>query len=82
VKGVQLTQPPSALRAAIDAKARSVIGTLPPSANGAFVGIATDAGWNVAVLAKVGDRIDVAGYVGKTWGAATPEVGAEVRWVF
>jgi hypothetical protein len=78
MSGVQLHQPPSELRAAINAKAREAIGTLPPTANGAFVGIATEAGWNLAVLARVGDRIDVAGYVGKSWGAPL-DVGAQVR---
>jgi hypothetical protein len=81
VKGVVLNQPPSPLRAAIDAKAREAIGQIPPGANGAFVGVATEAGWNVAVLARVGDRIDIAGYVGKSWGAPL-NVGAEIRWTF
>jgi hypothetical protein len=80
--GVQLNQPPSAFRASIDAKAREAIGALPDGANGALVSVATDAGWNVAVLARVGDRIDVAGYIGKTWGAIKPEFGAQVRVVF
>lgn len=80
-KGVALNQPPGILRAAIDAKAREAIGLLPPDANGAFVGIATEAGWNVAIVAKVGDRIDIAGYVGKSWGRPL-DVGAELRWVF
>ena len=81
MSGVQLNQPPSALRAAINAKAREAIGALPHTANGAFVGIATEAGWNVAVLARIGDRIDVAGFVGKRWGAPL-DVEAQVRWVF
>ena len=82
MSGVVLNQPPSALRAAIDTKAREAIGQLRPGANGAFVGVATEAGWNVAVLARVGDRIDVAGYIGKSWGAVKPEFGAEIRWEF
>ncbi len=81
MNGVILNQPPGPLRTAIDAKAREIIGQLSPEDNGAFVGIATEAGWNVAVLARVGDRIDIAGYVGKSWGAPL-DVGAQIRWKF
>ena len=75
-KGVAYTDPPGPLLAQALEIVNRGIAELPANANGAIVTVATDAGVNGAVVAKVNDHFQVVGFIGKSWGNAITYGGA------
>lgn len=78
-KGVAFTEPPTPILA----DATRLVGDLatqllPREAKGGVIGVATDAGWNAAVVHRAGERFQVASWVGKNWGSGLTG-GAAVR---
>lgn len=79
-KGVAFAPPPRAMLPDITASiARAASGLA--VGEGAVVGIATDAGWNGAVVVRAPHGIDVHAWVGKSWGTQLTG-GVEVRKTF
>lgn len=76
-KGVAFNAPPEDLVPSIRASLDKAIATLPPGANGALVGIATERGVNAAVVAKGDHGWQVSAWIGKTWSGPV-EAGARV----
>lgn len=66
-RGVEFKPPPLSLLADATAVLRDMTAQLPPEANGAIIGLATQGGWNAAVVHRVGDSFAVGGWIGKTW---------------
>jgi len=67
VPGVSFTAPPVSLMADATRVLESMTAQLPPAAKGAIVGLATEAGWNAAVVHRVGEGFVVSSWVGKSW---------------
>ena len=76
--GVAFSGPPTSLLADATHVLAQMTDTLPPGTNGAVIGVATEAGWNAAVVHRVGDSFAVSGWIGKSWGPVTG--GGVVRW--
>lgn len=76
-KGVAFTEPPIRCRPSRP-QFDEIANRLPANAQGAIVGLATEAGWNAAVVHRVNWQIQVAGWVGKSWGSKLTS-GAVVR---
>jgi protein-L-isoaspartate O-methyltransferase len=76
--GVAFNAPPQNLLGQATALLDAQMKALPPGTNGAVVGIATESGWNAAVVSKVGDHAVVHAWVGKEWGKELTG-GAAVR---
>lgn len=68
VPGVQFNAPPEKLIPDLRASIDRAMATLDPGTRGAFVTVATTAGVNAALVTKAGDHVQVAAWVGKTWG--------------
>jgi hypothetical protein len=66
-KGVVFTTPPEVLLPSIHASIAHAIASLPPEAHGALVGVATEAGVNAAIVAKLDDDWEVMAWIGKSW---------------
>lgn len=67
-KGVAFTAPPTRLLADATKALEASLAMLPPDAQGAVIGLATDTGWNAAVVHKVHQQWTVGAWVGKDWG--------------
>lgn len=86
--GVQASPepPPGPMGEAIRQKALDAVGELPEGVNGAVVAIVMEDArgtfTNLALIANINGALDIAGYVGKRWGAPHPEFGGQVRWTF
>jgi len=65
--GVAFTQPPDHLIPDISASIAKAVAALPQGKSGALVGVATNAGVNAAVVAKVNDVWTIQAFIGKTW---------------
>lgn len=75
--GVQFTAPPTHLLADATALIDTLVQQLPPDATGAVVGLATDRGWNAAVVHRsTGGGFQVSSWIGKSWGAGLTGGGA------
>ncbi len=76
--------PPSGLSASIDSAVRKAVSELPKGANGALIGVATERGANLVVVQRLGKRVQVAAWVGKSgWDSgARWEAGATVQSVW
>lgn len=81
VLGVAFEPPPAHLLPDIMASMARAIATLPPDADGAIVGIATDKGANAAIVARLPAGFEVQAWIGKSWGERVT-YGAEVQKVF
>jgi len=68
--GVVFNQPPDHLIPDISASIQRAVAALPQGKSGAIVGVATDAGVNAAVVAKLNETWTVQAWVGKTWGGS------------
>lgn len=77
--GVAFREPPVALQPSIRAAIADAVAAIPPGRNGALVGIATERGWNAAVVSKLGDDWEVQAWVGKDWQAPGVTYGTVVR---
>lgn len=75
-KGVAFNAPPTSLMADATAVLDAMSAQLPPDANGAIVAVATDAGWNAAIMHRVDNRWAVGAFVGKNWGSSVTGGGA------
>jgi hypothetical protein len=78
MKGVAFNHPPDELLPSIEANIARAIEALPAGASGALVGVVTEAGVNAAIVTRPGKDWTVSAWVGKTWGASTPSLGAHV----
>ena len=76
--GVLFNAPPNNLLPSISKSIADAIAQLPPGANGAVVGIATEKGANAAVVAKVRDGWEIQAWIGKKW-VGPVEGGGSVR---
>jgi len=77
--GVAFAQPPDHLIPDITASIARAVATLPKDKTIALVGIATEAGGNAAIVARVNNTWAVQVWVGKTWRRPLT-YGAEVMW--
>lgn len=76
--GVAFQPPPASLLAQATELLQQTTAQLPPGTNGAIVGLATEKGWNAAIVHRVDDHFVVAGWLGKHWGESLTG-GAAVR---
>ncbi len=67
VSGVAFSPPPPSLLEDAHAALQQALGTLPPGAQGALVGVATASGVNAVVVAKAPHEWAVQAWIGKTW---------------
>ena len=82
-KGVAMNAPPDAILGTVSRMVRDAMATIPASERGQLVAIATRApdgsvNVNLALAAKVGKRVEILAFVGKSWGeplAAAPLSG-------
>jgi hypothetical protein len=65
--GVAFNPPPISLMAEASQVLNEMTAQLPPGVNGAIVGIATQSGWNAAVVHRIGESFAVSSWIGKTW---------------
>jgi hypothetical protein len=77
--GVAFREPPVALQPSLRAAIADAVATIPPGRNGALVGIATERGWNAAIVSKLADDWEVQAWVGKDWDAVGVTYGTVVR---
>ncbi len=77
--GVAFREPPVALQPSIRAAIADAVAAIPPGRSGALVGIATEKGWNAAVVSKLGADWEVQAWVGKDWSAPGVSYGTVVR---
>lgn len=78
-RGVAFTEPPTPILAdATRIVSQLATDLLPPDAKGGVIGIATEKGWNAAVVHRAGDSFQVASWIGKSWGSGLTG-GAAVR---
>lgn len=81
VPGVAFTPPPASLMAQASQILESSLAQLPPDAKGAIVGIATTAGWNAAVVHRIGNDFAIAAWLGKSWqGGLTGGTAIRATW--
>jgi hypothetical protein len=80
-RGVAFNEPPPHLIADALHIISEQMATLPADADAALVGIATDAGVNFAFVVKTPGGIEIATWIGKTWGSQI-EYGAGIKKVF
>jgi hypothetical protein len=79
--GVSYTPPPVSLMKEATRVVERTFAQLPKDANGAVIGVATEKGWNAAIAHRVGDKVQVVGWVGKSWGESITAGGAvKVVW--
>ncbi len=76
--GVAYNPPPSELIPAVNGQISAALASLKPGSKGALVAIATQAGVNAAIVAKLGEHWTTTAYIGKSWGAG-PVWGAAVK---
>lgn len=72
-RGVAMNAPPAETLSQVSQMVRDAMATLPEGDRGALVGIATrDASGkvnvNLALATRVGNHVDIAAFMGKTWG--------------
>jgi hypothetical protein len=80
--GVAFNPPPASLfKQAMD-KINEHVATLPPDADGAIVGVATNKGVNAAIVLKAPGGFEVQGWIGKNWGDEVLDYGGGVKKVF
>lgn len=77
-KGIAFVAPPPHLLADAQKVIDGIAKQLPKGTNGAVIGVATENGWNAAIVHRAGDRFQVAGWLGKDWSAPVTG-GAAVR---
>jgi len=75
-KGVAFNDPPGKLLADALKFVNQGVAKLPHGTNGALVTVVSEAGVNVAVVAKQGTHLQVQGWIGKSWGNAIYGGGA------
>lgn len=80
-RGVEFNAPPPHLMADAMRVIDDTMAALPPDADAALVGIATNTGENAAFVARVPGGIEVYAWVGKTWGSQI-NYGTGARKVF
>lgn len=81
-RGVATNTPPSIFKDAIDRIATETAAVeLRQGERMAVVGVLTERGTNLVVVARAGEHLEVKGYIGKTWGDPV-EGGAVIRWSF
>lgn len=85
--GVATVPPPLHLREQIEAQVSQTLGALPPDAKGAIVTVATrnsrgEIAYNLAIIGRPAEHLEIMGYVAKTWGESVPDVGGAVRWAW
>jgi len=66
--GVSFTPPPASLLEQATALVSQMAEKFPADKQGGVIAIATDKGWNAAIVHRVGDNLRVAGFIGKAWG--------------
>jgi hypothetical protein len=69
MSGVVMTAPPERLIPDLRASMADALAQLRAGEQGALVAVATDAGVNAAVVARVGGDWQVQAWIGKRWGA-------------
>ena len=79
---VTVAQPDVMIANSIRKAVADVLGTLPPDAKGALVGVATDKGMNLAVAYKLDSGWSVGAYIGKAGWDRPIEGGVLVQKVF
>lgn len=82
-KGVAMNPPPAAILGDVSRMVADAMKTVPAGKRGALVGIATLAAdgtvsVNLAVATKVGSKVTIVGWAGKSWGKPI-EGGAAVQ---
>lgn len=82
-KGVAMTPPPASILSDVNRMVTEAMATIPADKKGALVGIATlapDGGVhvNMALATKVGSKVSVISWVGRSWGKPI-EGGAAVQ---
>ena len=82
LKGVEFNPPPPSILASVMRQIDAQVATLPPDADAALVGVATNKGVNAAFVARVPGGFEVQAWIGKTWGADVLDTGAAVKKVF
>lgn len=81
VKGVAMNAPPASILGELTKQVQDAVATLPPDGKGALVGVATTTGVNLAVVAKVGNHVNVVSWLGKSWGQPVSGGAAvQVHW--
>lgn len=76
-RGVQFNAPPEDTLGPIMKAINTAVQSLPSGVNGALVGTATGAGWNAAIVARVGHGWAVQAWIGSKWGDPI-DVGGQV----
>ena len=67
-KGVVMSPPPAKYLEQTTSVIRDALKALEPGERGALAWVATTEGINLAVVHRVNDRLEVAGFIGKSWG--------------
>lgn len=78
-KGVAFNDPPAHLIPDIRKSIDLAVAQLPDWKRGAVVGVATEAGVNAAVVAKLDHGWTVTSWIGKTWHAPVSEGASVMR---
>lgn len=78
MKGVAFNAPPTSILADATKLIDQVAAGLPADAKGAVVAIATEGGWNAAIVHRAGDHFQIASWLGKSWDSPLTG-GAAVR---
>jgi hypothetical protein len=78
---IRTNDPPAHLLHDAIAHVNAAILELPPNADGALVGVATETGANAAIVMKTPFGFQVVGWIGKNWGESIT-YGAEVQKVW
>lgn len=76
MKGVAFSAPPQSLLADATRLIDEMTRELPAGTNGALVGLATERGWNAAVVHRAGTQFHVVSWIGKSWGERLTGGGA------
>lgn len=76
MKGVTFTPPPTSLMADATRIVTDLAKSLPPGSQGGIIAVATDTGWNAAVVHRAGERFQVASWIGKDWTGSLTGGGA------
>jgi hypothetical protein len=74
--GVAFNPPPISIMAEASQVLNEMTAQLPPQANGAVIGIATQSGWNAAVMHRTDKTWTVGAWVGKHWNGGLTGGGA------
>jgi hypothetical protein len=79
--GVAFNAPPNNLMASVQRQIDTLAAQLSPDVKGAVIAVATDTGWNAAIVHRAGNHFQVVSWVGKSWGSQLAGGGAvKVTW--